>query len=60
MKTCRQNTDMSPADRANDTIVAFREGQFPEDELYDRLQAAGLSSEEADEMCNLEQEARAC
>lgn len=46
--------DASPSDGANETIVAFRKRKFSADELYDRLQAAGLSPEEADEMCNLE------
>lgn len=48
--------DASPADRANDVIIAYRNWEFPVEELYDRLQAAGLSPEEADEMCNLELE----
>lgn len=46
--------DASPSDRANDTIIAYHKRKFTADELYDRLQAAGLSPEEADEMCALE------
>lgn len=54
MKTCRQTTETSPADRANDVLLALHRNEFPMPELYDRLQAVGLTPEEADEMCNLE------
>lgn len=43
----------SAADRGNDVAIKFQAGKIKKADLYDRFCEAGLSPEEADEMCNL-------
>ncbi len=42
-----------PSDRGDAVSRRFKDGEIDPDELYDEYTNAGLSPEEADEMCNL-------
>lgn len=43
----------SPADIGNDVSIRFSKKKIKKANLYDEYVNAGLSPEEADEMCNL-------
>ncbi len=43
----------TPADLGNDVAQAFLDGKINPGELYDELQGAGLTPEEASEMADL-------
>lgn len=45
--------DIPPSDRGDDVSRRFKEGKIKKDDLYNAYENAGLSPEEADEMCNL-------
>jgi len=53
MKQAKRTKGDSPADIGNDVSIRFAKGKIKKVSLYDEYINAGLTPEEADEMCNL-------
>lgn len=45
--------ELPPSDRSDHVSRRYKQGKIKKAELYEQYQSAGLSPEEADEMCNL-------